>query len=200
MVYRCQIQANTTSAGSFTSYLTHHARTSYLRELYAGFIPSASVGFMSRGVYFSSYEAIKRWLMDSGVFSSTSPSPSASLSASTSTPASINTSSHLDKDRSKHFPLSLRITAASISGPLSLVVVYPLDVVRSRIRAMDRTLSPHKLPYKSFLHCFQETAREGALFRGLPIVLLRSAPMASITLPLFENSYLWIGKLMGLSD
>lgn len=173
-VFRCQTQAKTTTETSFTRYLIRNARKNLLTDLYAGFLSSASVGFISRGVYFSSYEAIKRKLNGLEYFADP----------------------HAEVNSSKAFPLSLRILAASVAGPFSLVIVYPFDVVRSRMRALDRSLIPPR--YSSFSHCWKVTMKERALFRGVGLVLFRSAPMASITLPFYENVYVALGRLMGL--
>lgn len=173
-MYRCQTQAGTTSPQtSFTRFLIQNLRRNFGADLYAGFFSNSSIGFVSRGVYFSSYEAVKRELHCRW--------------------------GHVDEPEaksSKNFPLWLRIASASVAGPLSLVVVYPFDVVRSRLRAMDRTRLP--LQYLSFRDCWAKTRREGALFRGLGVVLLRSAPMASITLPFYETCYLALGHWIGV--
>ena len=67
--------------------------------------------------------------------------------------------------------------------------------VRARMRGMD-PMNPNPR-YSSFLHCLQETAKEGALTRGLSIVILRSATMAAITLPLYETLFNAIGNAVG---
>ena len=175
-VYRCQTQASTTAETSFTRFVLQNFRRNFGADLYAGFFSSSSIGFASRGVYFSGYEAVKRALhrqysCDHGA---------------------------VGEGGSKSFPLWQRIASASVAGPLSLIVVYPFDVVRSKMRAMDRSKVKVPLQYSSFWHCWSVTKSEGALFRGLGIVMVRSAPMASITLPFYESCYLALGRWMGV--
>ena len=167
-------QAGTTTEISFTRYLISNFRRNFGADLYAGFFANSTIGFVSRGAYFSSYEALKRVLHEKW-----------------------GSSGEEVESSSKNFPLWLRVASASVAGPLSLVVVYPLDVVRSRMRAMDRSPGA-EIQYTSFQHCWNVTKAEGALFRRLGIVLLRSAPMASITLPFYESCYLALGRWLSV--
>jgi solute carrier family 25 carnitine/acylcarnitine transporter 20/29 len=80
-----------------------------------------------------------------------------------------------------------RIVAAASAGMFSWLVVYPLDVIKSKVQTdISRQL------YKSSWDCCKQTWKEGginALTRGIGFTLLRAAPVASVVLPIYEYSY-----------
>ena len=136
-VYRARTQAGTASDGTFVQFVFSRINNYRgLLDLYAGYVPSAVTSMVNRGIYFSLYKLVQDKLTTENSASSTGVS----------------------------FPLHVKVLAAACAGCLSSLSVYPLDVVRARMRGMDPSETTPK--YSSFRHCFEQSAREGALFRG----------------------------------
>lgn len=77
----------------------------------------------------------------------------------------------------------------AISGALSASVVYPLNVLRTRMQAQGTVL--HPATYNSMGDVARKTIRtEGArgLYKGITPNLLKVAPAVSISYIVYENS------------
>lgn len=83
----------------------------------------------------------------------------------------------------------------AFSGAISATVVYPMNVVRTRLQAQGTILHPPT--YTGWIDATRKTIRgEGprALFKGVTPNLLKVAPSVSISYVVYENSK----RLMGL--
>lgn len=96
-------------------------------------------------------------------------------------------------------PLWCRMAAASVSGTISWALIYPLDVVKSRIQMAHPTATVNSHPPVSLLmrdivrSIYMEAGLTG-IYRGLSFTLLRAAPISSIGLPLYELCRNFIGE------
>ena len=82
--------------------------------------------------------------------------------------------------------LSIRMLSAAISGCFSWLVLYPFDVIKSRIQ-----LDYNKVKYRNALECLVISYRTGgirSLYRGITYTLLRAGPVAATILPIYEIS------------
>jgi len=80
--------------------------------------------------------------------------------------------------------VSQKVCSAACAGCFSWFVVYPCDVIKSRMQ-MDVSC---KL-YQSFFDCLFQTYKEGgirALSRGMLFTMIRAAPVASVVLPIYD--------------
>jgi len=80
--------------------------------------------------------------------------------------------------------LVTKVCAAATAGCFSWMVVYPCDVIKSRVQVdLSRSI------YKSSIDCLKRTWKEGgirALNRGITFTMIRAAPVASAVLPIYE--------------
>lgn len=77
-------------------------------------------------------------------------------------------------------PLWSRVVAGSLTGLSSWTLVYPIEVVKTRIQSGM---------YSSMMHCITSSWRkEGPVvfYRGLGVAMMRAAPTAAVTLTLFD--------------
>ena len=82
----------------------------------------------------------------------------------------------------------------AFSGAFSATVVYPMNVVRTRLQAQGTILHPPT--YTSWLDATKKTIQgEGprALFKGVTPNLLKVAPSVSISYIVYENSKRFLG-------
>ena len=86
-----------------------------------------------------------------------------------------------------------RMVAASVSGTISWALIYPLDVVKSRIQMAHPSAAtaatshpPAHLCMKDIICSIYKEAGLKGMYRGISFTLLRAAPISSIGLPLYE--------------
>lgn len=88
------------------------------------------------------------------------------------------------------------LSMGALSGSLGASVVYPINLVRTRIQTQGTKAHPYR--YKGFRDCVYQTyAREGwrGYFRGLGPNLAKVAPSVSISYLVYENTK----RIMGLA-
>lgn len=81
------------------------------------------------------------------------------------------------------------LSMGAISGSLGASVVYPVNLIRTRIQTQGT--AAHPFHYKNFVDCYhQSLKREGwrGLFRGLGPNLAKVAPSVSISYLVYEKS------------
>nr|KMM66271.1 Sal1p [Coccidioides posadasii RMSCC 3488] len=110
----------------------------------------------------------------------------------------ISRKAHLLRCHEEDAPLSNFTTGAigAFSGALSASMVYPLNVLRTRLQAQGTT--QHKATYTGVVDVARKTFEsEGVrgLYRGLTPNLLKVVPSVSISYIVYENSK----RLLGLS-
>ena len=87
-------------------------------------------------------------------------------------------------------PLYQRIVAGALAGISGWLVIYPLDVIKSRLQA--DALAPGQNKYANMSDCFRVSYRQGgmrSLYSGLGFTLLRAVPVASVILPCYDATY-----------
>jgi len=95
-----------------------------------------------------------------------------------------------------------RMVCASAAGIFSWSVIYPMDVVRTNMYALQaRKMTSsgssnisNKEPSPSTRHMIQEMYKSGgirAFFRGFTLTILRAGPVAAVVLPVYDISLLW---------
>jgi solute carrier family 25 carnitine/acylcarnitine transporter 20/29 len=92
-------------------------------------------------------------------------------------------------------PLYQRIVAGALAGISGWLVIYPLDVIKSRLQA--DALSPGLNKYASMTDCFRVSYRQGgvrSLYSGLGFTLLRAVPVASVILPCYDATYFLLSQ------
>jgi solute carrier family 25 carnitine/acylcarnitine transporter 20/29 len=96
-------------------------------------------------------------------------------------------------DESK-FTIRSKMASASIAGCYSWSLVYPLDVIKSRIQCASCTL----VPSSAWGTCKSIVAESGikGLYRGLSFTIIRAIPTASVSLPLYEHCRAVISQWM----
>eukprot|EP01080_Neovahlkampfia_damariscottae_P004492 gene4492-7872_t len=79
-----------------------------------------------------------------------------------------------------------RLMAGGLSGPISLILVYPVDVIRTRLAAQ----TSNEIKYKGIIHTFNKIRKEEgmkAFYRGSVISLFQSFPNLAINFTIFEE-------------
>jgi len=118
-----------------------------------------------RGAYFTMYESCKGWF--------------ANMFDDSKREYAINEQHPLAST------LRVRMMAAGVAGVFSWLVIYPMDVIKSKLQ-----IDVHGNKYgNSVINCFRITYNESGvagLTRGLGYTLLRAVPVASTVLPIYE--------------
>lgn len=109
--------------------------------------------------------------------------------------------------KENHTDLSLteRMICASSAGILSWSAVYPMDVVRTNMYALQARrisgsgsgTSEVQLP-SSTKHTINQMYKSGgirAFFRGYSLTIIRAGPVAAVVLPVYDVSLLWFHKM-----
>lgn len=130
--------------------------TEGIPALYRGTVVTALRDIPSHGVYFAAFERLREYF-DPGCRSGNAKSSEASIWA-----------------------------AGGIAGAVSWLVIYPLDVVKSRVQATTASSAP----FKSWIECMsQSVAKEGPsiLVRGLGSTLTRAFLVNSAIFSVYES-------------
>lgn len=137
-----------------------------LRNLYTGFVPHVLTEIGGRGLYFVTYEFLKRQL------ASRRRQQQHSKSNSTSTATKSGSNKITD-----------RMLAASVSGIICWTVIFPFDAIRCRMYAATYTTG------SSAMHMATSMYREAgwrSFYRGFGVTLLRAGPVAAFVLPIYD--------------
>ena len=79
---------------------------------------------------------------------------------------------------------STRMVAAAITGIISWIIIYPIDVIRVRLH-----LDYNKIKYTTWYNCIKYTYKEGGyrtFYRGLSFTLIRAGPVSAASLTSYE--------------
>ena len=135
------------------------------RGFFRGLPPQLLQESVGRGIYFSLYESGKRLLCNYVQWqpsSSSSSSSSSSGSSSSSSSSRSNRSSHIGvgsiNAKRRDETLMDRVVAAALSGCVSWLAIYPVDVIKSKLHA-DQC---GKL-YTTALDCAKQTWTSGGV-------------------------------------
>lgn len=152
-----------------------------VRNFYSGFGAHFICDSVGRGVYFTSYEYLKR-LIVSRNRSSTDLSLSGSISNNGTDSAFLS--------------LQERMLCASVAGMLSWSVIFPFDVIRSRTYAQAAIL-PNKDACPSSSEVARDVWRKGGyrpFFKGFGITVARAGPVAATVLPIYDLTLDWLAN------
>ncbi|KXS21714.1 mitochondrial carrier [Gonapodya prolifera JEL478] len=136
-----------------------------VKAFYRGILPASIGVFPFMAINMNMFEAARNYLTSRGQ----SDSDSASSLSSTSSEVPI------------------LLAAGTVSSTLASLVTYPLQLCRIRMQAQGTT--GHNVVYRSSWDCFKQTYREGgvrALYRGLPVSLLKCVPNTSLSFVVYE--------------
>ena len=162
----------------------------------------------SRGMYLAIYEVMKRTIADSAVQMRQYVNPDDVLPI-VPTASITTTSQHANKSNE---PLSTvktttnigsvpssgslllfapnststRMLAASLTGIISWIIIFPIDVVRVRLH-----LDFDRIKYTNWRDCVKKTYAENGIrsfFRGLTYTLIRAGPVSAASLTTYEHS------------
>ncbi|KAG9807299.1 hypothetical protein KCU90_g25589, partial [Aureobasidium melanogenum] len=81
-------------------------------------------------------------------------------------------------DQPKPLPFVYQFIAGAVAGVSEILVMYPLDVVKTRIQLQSSTATGEEA-YNSMIDCFRKIVRnEGfsRLYRGIEAPILMEAP------------------------
>ena len=165
--------------------------------MYVGYPPHLVCEVIGRGSYFAWYEYLKRW------FASHRRQRNNDNSTVTNDfQCNMNTHAELT--------LIERMVCASMAGMISWTSIYPMDVVRNKIYAlqaakMDAAASTtttsnaaqESLP--STISMMQQMYKTGGIqpfFRGYTLTIFRAGPVAAVVLPVYDITLLWLNGVL----
>ena len=99
-------------------------------------------------------------------------------------------------DDEKSFTLLSRMASASIAGCYSWFLVYPMDVIKSRMQSASGSESTATVSQVA-RSIWVEAGLKG-MYRGILFTLARAVPVASISLPLYEGCRGAAARLLNL--
>lgn len=138
-----------------------------LSTFYRGYGMTLILEAPGRGVYFLVYEYAKDVV--------------APVVSALSHNKQTSSSTHKPIDRDSN---GVRMISAAIAGCMSWLVVYPFDVVRSRV-----LLDIDRVQFKNAAQCIMHSYREGGIrsfFKGIAYTMVRAAPVAATVMPVYE--------------
>lgn len=151
--------------------------------LYKGVNLHIARDMLGTGIYFSSYETIKRLMSET--IEHIKPHHHPSTTASTP-PSLSSSSSSIPPPPLKGPGPMVHFFAGGLCGVLSWLVVFPIDLVKSVIQKEVLSSSPR---YTSSLECARDiVGREGVrgLYRGLSVTCYRAMPIHSLNFLVYE--------------
>lgn len=158
-----------------------------LKNFYVGFGPHLFCDSLGRGVYFTTYEFLKRLFMQRRRTSSndSAATTDANVSLSTAGSTAANTIG---------VTVSERMACAALSGMTCWAVIFPADVVRSKIYA--QSLSDERLGVWELTKKIYRDAGSSIkpFFRGFGITILRAGPVAAVVLPVYDLTLEWLSR------
>ena len=175
-LHRVKVQLQTTTSYKHQQHTVRSTiicarrilRQEGLRGMYKGWSAQALSETIGRGVYFGTYEAMKRLHRGEDLAASSPP--------------------HHGR-QSHDAPLSLRMLSGAVSGIVGWTVVYPIDVLKNRIQAEKISSEGSHRSIGSLLRTGTQLYRNhGAsiFYRGLSVMLVRAFPVSAIALPTYD--------------
>lgn len=154
--------------------------TSGIRGLYRGFCCTMWREIPAFGLYFSTYDTVK-WHATNFIERDNIQADGG------------DGSTHREDDRPSHSWTACAL-AGGFSGALSWTVIYPLDVIKTRIQTLpiDTPIEKRRLLYVG-RHIVSQHGWK-YLFRGLGVTLLRAFPVNGIIFPVYEFSLIQLRK------
>mmetsp|Transcript_24473 Transcript_24473/g.48660 ORF Transcript_24473/g.48660 Transcript_24473/m.48660 type:complete len:394 (+) Transcript_24473:136-1317(+) len=96
-----------------------------------------------------------------------------------------------NKVRTSNLSLGERMISAAAAGTSCWCVIFPADVVRSRLYA--QSLSHHSTSeHVSGFKIAKRLIQEGSLYKGMGVTVLRAGPVAAAVLPVYDSVLSWL--------
>jgi solute carrier family 25 carnitine/acylcarnitine transporter 20/29 len=137
-------------------------------NFFIGFGPHFLSESVGRGIYFASYETLKR------------------------TMAAHNANSVGGESSSTTVTLPQRMAAAGMSGILCWSIIFPLDVLRNRLCAQAITQDAGNAWDMAKSMYAKEQFRP--FYRGFTVTVLRAGPVAAAVLPVYDATLEWLNN------
>lgn len=150
-----------------------------LWNFYSGFGAHFICDAIGRGVYITSYEYLKRFVIARNADCSLHD-------------LNINN----EVEHVALLSLKERMLCASLSGILCWSIIYPFDVIRSKIYA-KAALLPNKTECPSSSQLAMEVwKKEGyrPFFKGFGVTVARAGPVAATVLPIYDLALDWLSN------
>jgi len=142
-----------------------------IRGFFTGFPPHLFCDSFGRMIYLSCYELAKRYL---------DKSRSGNLVEDSSASAARLT-------------LQERMACAGASGMICWAIIYPADVIRSRMYA-NAIAERRPGPWQMAKSIYQEERSFRPFYRGLGVTVIRAAPVAAAVLPVYDFAHAWLSS------
>lgn len=150
------------------------------RNFYAGFGAHFICDGIGRGVYFTTYEYLKRLIIKRNGVNAAVEQSNIVVNGNDE-PASIIT-------------VVDRMACAALAGMACWAVIFPFDTIRSKMYA-KAALLPNRDVCPSCTQLAMETWKKGGFrlfFKGFTITILRAGPVASVVLPIYDLTLDWL--------
>lgn len=160
------------------------AATSMLQwtNFYTGFGPHFFIETVGRGIYFASYETLKRYFQSThDVHRQHEHYPQ--LSPPPPQPSSNSSSITIQE----------RCVSAAIAGMTSWAIMFPMDALRARL--YSQTIMHGGASSQGALELFRSIyTQQGIMpfYRGFGVTLLRAGPVSAAILPIYDMTLDWI--------
>lgn len=153
-------------------------RTHGIRGLYRGWWTTALREVPAFGMYFATYDYVKDRV-------------NSFLAAQAGVDHSL--------DETSAFPQHTHTWIASafaggVSGSLTWGIIYPVDVIKSRIQTTPFSTPPEELRFMAVGRAIVAKQGYKALWRGLTVTLLRAFPVNGIIFPVYEFTLMHISN------
>ncbi|KAL7461006.1 hypothetical protein ACHAXS_001444 [Conticribra weissflogii] len=98
-----------------------------------------------------------------------------------------------NKVRTNRLSLGERMMSAAVAGTSCWCVIFPADVVRSRLYAQSLS-NQSKSAHVSGFYIAKQLIQEGSLYKGMGVTVLRAGPVAAAVLPVYDSVLSWLNS------
>jgi len=143
-------------------------------NFYAGFGPHFFIETVGRGIYFASYETLKRYFQTANRGHHPPPPSSPSSNSSSIT-------------------IQERCFSAAVAGITSWAIMFPMDALRARLYSQTIHGASSQGPLELFLSIYTQ---QGIMpfYRGFGVTLLRAGPVSAAILPIYDMTLHWLNR------
>ncbi|GKY91503.1 hypothetical protein MPSEU_000122500 [Mayamaea pseudoterrestris] len=148
------------------------------RQARRAMLPHVATETGGRAIYFGTYEGLKRYLLAyQQQQSALQQLPSSTFHHDTS--FTLHNVKHDTK-----ISLQQRMLCAAASGLTCWTVIFPLDVLRSRLLA-GHDATAHVSAWQATKDLYKQSGVRG-FYRGFSVTVLRAGPVAAVVLPIYD--------------
>ena len=148
-----------------------------IQNFYIGFGIHFCCESFGRGVYMLSYEFLKRQLAQAK-YSNKEQSPL------------------LDRVSAANLSTPERMMCAAASGMLCWTIIFPADIIRSKLYAKTLHTQSHLTTLDGIQLARNMVKEQGiqSLYRGMGVTVLRAGPVAAAVLPVYDYVLEWLSS------